>query len=348
MGDLVHGNIMAGACRRRPINIPEARVLLLYPIRFEPMYRRYLWGGRRLATVLGKSLGDGDDFAESWEVVDHGADQSRVAAGPLRGNTLRELVSDRGQELFGRHAPQPQFPLLFKFLDAQQNLSVQVHPDNQQAAKLDPPDLGKSEAWIILHAEPGSVIYAGLKRGFDRAALEREVDRNTTALCLHRFEPKVGDCIFIPAGTVHALGAGLVVAEIQQASDTTYRLFDWNRVGPDGKPRQLHIQQALNTIDYGRGPVLPQAPRPIDGYPLERLVECEHFMLDRWSMTGRHMLGGDQRFHLLSVVSGEVVVAGDPSGQPLTRGQTLLLPASCGKVSVTAPNHAVVLDMYLP
>src|SRR5207245_2472669 len=111
------------------------------------------------------------------------------------------------------------------------------------------PDLSKTEAWVVLHAEPGSLIYAGLKRGFDRAALQREVQRGTTELCLHRLEPKPGDCLFIPAGTVHALGAGLLVAEIQEASDTTFRLFDWNRVGPDGNPRPLHVEQALATID---------------------------------------------------------------------------------------------------
>ena len=149
---------------------------------------------------------------------------------------------------------------MFKFLDAQKTLSVQVHPNDDQAARLDPPDLGKTEAWVVLAAEPGSRIYAGLKRGFDRHALEREVHRGTCELCLHSFEPQPGDCVFIPAGTVHALGAGLVVAEIQQASDTTFRLFDWNRVDRDGKPRPLHIRESLDTINYLRGQVQPQTP----------------------------------------------------------------------------------------
>ena len=214
----------------------------LYPLRFEPIFRRYLWGGRRLGTVLGKPIGEGSDYAESWEVVDHGADQSRVAFGPLAGTTLGELVREHGHELLGRHHPQPQFPLLIKLLDAQQKLSVQVHPNDEQAARLDTPDYGKTEAWVVLAAEPGSRIYAGLKRGFDRPALERELNRGTCELCLHHFEPRVGDCVFLPAGTVHALGGGLLIAEVQQSSDTTYRLFDWNRVGPDGRPRALHIE----------------------------------------------------------------------------------------------------------
>ena len=140
----------------------------LYPLRFEPIFRRYIWGGRKLGTLLNKSIGEGNDFAESWEMVDRGADQSRVVAGPLAGKTLGELVANHGQELLGRHHPQPRFPLLFKFLDCEKTLSVQVHPNDQQAAKLNPPDLGKTEAWVVLSAEPGSLIYAGLKRGFDR------------------------------------------------------------------------------------------------------------------------------------------------------------------------------------
>lgn len=321
---------------------------MLYPLRFQPTFRHYLWGGRRLAAVLGKTLDDGDHFAESWEVVDHGEDQSRVAFGPLRGVTLHEIVEQYGAELFGRHAPPDQFPLLFKFLDAHQNLSVQVHPNDEQAARRQPPDLGKTEAWVVLHAEPGSLVYAGLKRGFDRPALEREVHRGATELCLHSFSPQPGDCIFIPAGTIHALGAGLVVAEIQQASDTTFRLFDWNRVGPEGKPRTLHVEQALETIDYSRGPIVAQTPQPTADPQVKRLVACDKFVLDRWALTRARQAGGDDRFHILAVLSGEVEVDGDPSGSPLRKGETLLLPASCGSTTVRAASDVVLLDMYLP
>ena len=146
----------------------------LYPLRFQPIFRRYVWGGRRLESVLGKPLGEGGDYAESWEIVDHGDDQSVVTAGAFAGTTLNELVTTHGQELLGMHDPQARFPLLFKLLDAHRALSVQVHPDDTRAAKLDPPDLGKTEAWVVLHADPGSLIYAGLKRGFDREALARE------------------------------------------------------------------------------------------------------------------------------------------------------------------------------
>lgn len=320
----------------------------LYTLRFEPIFRRYLWGGRRLESVLGKPLPPGDDYAESWEVVDHGDDQSIVLAGTLAGTSLHELVRDWGSELMGRHRPLRQFPLLFKFLDAHRNLSVQVHPNDQQAALLDPPDFGKTEAWIVLHAEPGSTIYAGLKRGFDKDAFAREVSRGTTELCLHAFQPRVGDCLFIPAGTVHALGAGLMVAEIQQASDTTFRIFDWNRVGADGVPRQLHIERALDVIDFEHGPVMVRQPTPTDRPHVQRLVECDKFLLDRWEFSGPQSIGGDDRCHLVAVLAGSLIVAGDPLDVPLVPGQTCLIPAVCGELEIQAAGPTVLLDIYLP
>lgn len=325
----------------------------LYPLRFAPIFRRYLWGGRRLGTLLNKPIGPGDDYAESWEVVDRGDDQSRVLAGPLAGRNLGELVRDHGGELFGRHAPQERFPLLFKFLDANQVLSVQVHPNDEQAARLTPPDVGKTEAWVVLAAEPGSVIYAGLKRGFDRRALEREIAPGTVHLCLHKIEPRVGDCIFLPAGTVHALGKGLIIAEIQQSSDTTFRLFDWNRSGPDERPRPLHIDQALEVIDYERGPVEPQQPQPTETPAVERLVACDKFVLDRWTLSEPRRIGGDERFHLLSILEGDVSVEGDALKRPLRRGETMLLPASPGlatlkPVTLSKDQRIVLLDIYLP
>lgn len=328
---------------------PEVSMMSpLYPLRFEPIYRRYLWGGRRLETVLSKRLGPGEDYAESWEICDREADQSVVTAGALVGTRLCDLVSQRGAELLGRHAPQARFPLLFKFIDAQKHLSVQVHPDDARAALLTPPDLGKTEAWVILAAEPGSSIYSGLKRGFDRQAFERELARGTCELCLHRFEPKAGDCLLLPAGMVHALGAGLVVAEIQQASDTTYRVFDWNRVGPDGKPRQLHIEQALEAIDYGLGPAQPQIPQATQNPHVSRLASCDKFVLDRWSFDSPQVLGGDNRCHLLAVLEGEVCVPDDPVGDPLRFGGTMLVPASTGPLILQPRGRTTLLCAYLP
>lgn len=320
----------------------------LYPLRFEPILRRYLWGGRRLAEALGKPLGEGDDYAESWEVCDRGDAQSVVSAGPLAGTTLGELVRTRGQELLGRHWPVSRFPLLFKFLDAQKTLSVQVHPRDEHAARLNPPDFGKTEAWVVLDAQPGSLIYAGLKRGFDRAALERELLRGTCELCLHRFEPKPGDCVFLPAGMVHAIGQGLLIAEIQQSSDVTYRLFDWNRVGPDGQPRALHIEQSLEVIDFSLGPAAPEQPRATGHPDVERLVECDKFVLDRRTLVSPHALSGDDHCRLIAVVEGEIGISGDFDGFSLKKGHTTLVPASEAHLQIAPKERAVLLEVYLP
>lgn len=320
----------------------------LYPLRFEPIFRRYLWGGRKLGTMLGKAIAEGNDYAESWEVVDRDDDQSRVAAGPLAGTTLGELVKDRGLELCGRHHPQRRFPLLFKFLDCEKVLSVQVHPSDELAAKMNPPDFGKTEAWVVVAAEPGSLIYAGLKRGMDRAALEREVQRGTCELCLNRLEPEPGDCLFLPAGMLHSLGAGLVIAEIQQSSDVTYRLFDWNRLGPDGQPRPLHVREALDAINYKLVGVRPQVPRLAGRAGVERLVECDKFVLDRWQIGEPRQLELDGRFHILSVLAGAVNVGGDPCGEPLKLGQTMLLPAALASCRLEPLTATTILDIYLP
>ena len=234
--------------------------------------------------------------------------------------------------MLGRHAPQPQFPLLFKFLDAQKNLSVQVHPNDQQAAQLTPPDRGKTEAWIVMHTAPGSRIYAGLKPGIDRESLRKSVQEGWADECLHWFEPAVGDCIFIPAGTVHAIGTGLVIAEIQQSSDTTFRLFDWNRVGGDGKPRPLHVPESLEIIDFEIGPRSPIPAQPTSLGHVQQLVACDKFVVDRWQFSTAKSLGGDNRCHILVPLGGAVRIERDACEDALKRGQTILIPAAAGTV----------------
>ena len=320
----------------------------LVPLRFEPIFRRYVWGGRRLHTLLGKPIGPEHDYAESWEIVDRDTVQSVVECGLYQGRTLGELCQRFGAALLGRHSTLARFPLLFKFLDANRSLSVQVHPNDSYAAKRASPDLGKTEAWVILHADPGSAIYAGLNPGCDRRTLEEAIRRGTTESCLHRFEPRPGDCVFLPAGTVHALGSGLVVAEVQQSSDLTYRLFDWNRAGSDGLPRPLHVREALEVIDFVKGPVLPQNPRRTDLPHVERLVCCEHFVLDRWCFAQPQALRVDDRFHLTAVIDGEVHISGDRLDVRLGRGDTALLPASSPPVVFEPTTPCTMLDVYLP
>lgn len=332
----------------------------MYPLRFEPIFRQYIWGGRRLATSLGKNIGPDGDYAESWEIVDHGNDQSLVAFGQLKSRSLASLISEFGEELLGSKVMeqisdprrpedlQNRFPLLFKFLDANRTLSVQVHPNDDLAMLLEPPDLGKTEAWYVLDAEPGAKIYAGLNPGVDSVLLEDAAATGNTDSVLHSFEPKPGDCIFIPAGAIHAIGEGLLVAEIQQSSDTTYRLFDWNRVDQSGNSRELHVNEAVHSTDYNLGPVAPQVPKSTDNPQVEQLVRCKKFEMNRWRTDSPGQIDCAGTFKILAVTKGEVEIEGDPSGEPLLMGQTMLLPASLNRINFTPKLSAEFLEIFVP
>lgn len=302
----------------------------LYPLQFVPLFRQYIWGGRRLGEVLGKPIGSEPRYAESWEVVDHGVDQSVVAEGPLQGRSLHSLLGEFGSQLWSGKRHGDAFPLLLKYLDCNRVLSVQVHPDDAYAAAMDTPDLGKTEAWYVIDAEPGSVIYAGLERGIDREAFATAIRTGQVADVLHTIPARSGDCIFIPAGTVHALGAGILVAEVQQSSDTTFRVFDWNRVGDDGHPRALHIDQALEVTDFERGEVTPQTPQLL-GDGGERLVGCDKFVLDRYALSRPISLeasGG----RILTLVDGGGTLSWSEGELSLPRGQSVLVPAAVGAI----------------
>lgn len=326
-----------------------------YPLRTHPFFRDYLWGGRRLQTILGKQIPAGGVWAESWEVVDHPEHSSVIDNGELAGKNLSQIVAADPHWLMGDHAAHHRsLPLLFKYLDCQRVLSVQVHPDDDYGLKMSPPDLGKTEAWYIMAAEPGAVLYAGLKSGVSAEELQRAVETGTVESCLHQIQPQAGDCVFIPAGTVHALGAGLLVAEIQQASNTTFRLFDWNRVDANGNPRQLHVSQSMEVIDFESGPRPMQTPQPTDQPARQRLVECEKFVLDRWqaspgAFADSWKVAGDGRLHLLTVPAGGVQLSWDEQSEILSRGQTVLLPAALPTVAVQPLDETTtLLDMYLP
>lgn len=303
---------------------------MLTPLVFHPIYRRYIWGGRGFATAFARDLPAGNDYAESWELVDRGGDQSVVAAGPWTGRSLGEIVRDHGPDLLGSRAAPARFPLLFKFLDACRDLSVQVHPDDARAARLATPDLGKTEAWYVVAAQPGSRIYAGLRPGVDAAALAAALEAGRCETVLHSFVARPGDCVFIPAGTVHAIGAGLLVAEIQQSSDVTYRLHDWNRTGPDGRPRPLHIEAGLEAVTQ-MGPVDPVASTATSDPAVRRLVTCPYFQLDEVRPGGTWAVGGDGGCHFLAVLEGRVTCAGAEGLPPLGPGGCLLVPAAAGR-----------------
>lgn len=316
------------------------------PLQFEPLLKTIRWGGTRLGSLLGKAIGNATDCAESWEIVDHGADQSRVVDGPYAGWTLHRLMEVHGDDLLGPGGNGAQFPLLVKYLDANDRLSVQVHPNDAQAKRHDPRENGKTEAWVIIAADPGSRVYAGLRAGIGIRQLRESVVAGRVAETLHSFEVGAGDCIFIPAGTVHAIGEGILLAEVQQSSDLTFRLDDWGRVGSDGRPRELHIEQALECIDFDRGPVGPISPSPrSDGS--EELVRCDYFTMTRHRGPGSRALPAGKCRVLLGL-AGESTLRHASGENRLGLGETLLIPAACGAVELEPAAGGIVLETVVP
>lgn len=274
-----------------------------------------VWGGRRLETLLGRRLPLASRIGESWELVDRGDAQSVVHDGPLRGCTLHELWTRHREAVFGTGLPETKrFPLLCKILDAQDRLSVQVHPPAAVA-----PQLGgepKTEMWYLLDTQPGSAIYAGLKNGVTRAAFEKSLAEGRVAETVHLLPTHSGDAIFIPSGRIHAIGAGNLIVEVQQNSDTTFRVFDWNRLGLDGKPRSLHLEESLASIDFADAEPAFAAPNG------ETLIECPHFRVEKWLLDAARRDPGPG-FAIFTVVAGAV----ECGGQRFARGTFFLLPA---------------------
>lgn len=286
------------------------------PICFVPQYHTRVWGGRRLETMLGRSLPDDQPYGESWELSDRPDCQSVVAAGPLAGLTLNQLWQGHRREIFGEALaadPRPRFPLLIKVLDCADDLSIQVHPPAAIA-----PDLGgepKSEMWHFVAVEPAARLYAGLRRGVTRDEFARSLETGAVAECVHAIRPAVGDSLMVPSGRLHALGGGLLVFEIQQNSDTTYRVFDWNRLGLDGRPRQLHVAESLRCIDFDD--FEPGLHPAAAGNPL---AECDHFVVERRTTAPTAAAPG-----LRLIMAIDPLVWGD---RQIAAGSVALWPAS--------------------
>lgn len=309
------------------------------PITFNPLYMERVWGGRELERVYGRSLPDPyQPFGESWEIVDRENEQSVVDCGPLAGTSLHDLWTTRRLEIFGTgYGNHPRFPLLIKVLDARDDLSIQVHPPVLLAASLG--GEAKTEMWFIAACDPGAKLYVGLKDGVSRADFERALAMGTVADCVHAICPQAGDSIFIPSGRLHAIGAGFLIHEIQQNSDTTYRVFDWNRLGLDGRARTLHVAQALASIDFSD--IEPAMDSPVG----ERLATCDYFHTDLKALAaGQALVVPDSsRFAILSVVDGALESA---AGRRFTKGCFMLLPRDAGPL--TAMENSSVLLVTLP
>lgn len=338
----------------------------LYPLRFAPIYKDYLWGGERLRTRFGRTLPK-ERIAESWEIADHPHGESVILNGPLRNRTLNELFHTRRFDLLGQNVALrrsiKRFPLILKYLDARLPLSVQVHPNDDLAAELGFSDSGKTEAWIVVDAVPGSKLWLGTNRDYSEADLENAVREGWLEQCLHPIDAKVGDCFFLPPGTLHALGAGIMVAEVQTNSDLTFRLFDWNRLDVDGRPRELKIAEALRSLLLPCGPVSPQRSFLTESPNCERLLICDRFVLNRWTVREPFVWKNDGRAHLWTVLSGTTTAIfnagrriaprslsgreGDPDAiEELREGDSILVPAMCPNLRWTIENkkHVVLLD----
>jgi len=286
------------------------------PLTFEPIFMERMWGGRKLETEFGKKLPANKRIGESWEIVDRPEAQSVVTNGPLKGKTLHELWTDYRNEIFGNLADAPRFPLLIKLLDAREKLSLQVHPPEKIAGELGGEP--KTECWYVAVAEPGAEIFVGFREPITRAQFERSLRAGSAADHVGTIRVNTGDAMFLLGGRFHAVGAGNLLVEIQQNSDTTYRVFDWNRVDENGKPRQLHVDQALQCIDFTD--VAPKLVQPKG----ELLVRHELFEIQKWNLDAPREVTRRGQFAIVCCLSGKLNCA----DVDLAPGEFFLLPAS--------------------
>ena len=330
---------------------------------FAPRLRHYLWGGRRLYELLGRALPDGPT-AESWEISGHPDAPSVVDRGPLAGVSLPDLVRRHGTDLVGLRgaaaARRGVFPVLVKLLDATHPLSVQVHPDDAYAEARLPGQTGKTELWHVLHADPGAQVICGLRPGVGRSELVEALERGAVRDVLLRAEVRPGDSVMVRAGTVHGILSGVFLVELQQTSDITYRIYDWDRKGPDGNARELHLERALEAIRFGRGDSGVTDPRVVEaGPPLrEEIGRSEHFVVERVRAGAGEVFESaleGESFEVWGVVEGSASVgaaAGPGRGGrgvvELDRGRFALLPATFGPFAATAATDMVALRCYLP
>jgi mannose-6-phosphate isomerase len=305
----------------------------IYPLRFEPIYQYRLWGGRRLAHWLKVPLPDKEPIGEAWLLSDRDEHPSRVANGPLKGRTIGQLMGHSPELILGKMAGRfRRFPLLLKFLDVDKMLSVQVHPPDGTADLLPKGETGKTEAWVILEAGPESRIYAGLTPGTTPSDL-RALSHKTADKYLASFAPQPGQAVLIEAGTVHSLGDGVVVFEVQENSDVTFRLYDWNHIDPKtGHPRALQTELALACVDFARGAVQPVAPVMEMTQPVmrERLVECSHFRLWRLRSAAPFHVGANDEPRVLVCIDGAGNVEHNGADFTMEKGAVMLLPAAVG------------------
>jgi mannose-6-phosphate isomerase len=299
---------------------------------FRPLYKERVWGGKKLATLFGRRLPSTNPIGESWELVDRSDAQSVVSEGKFSGTTLHELWTKHRSEIFGDGYDYERFPLLIKILDASDVLSVQVHPPVHRAIEF--AEEPKTEVWYFVAADEGAAIYVGLKDGATKANFESAVANGTVEDLLHRIPTRPDTFMFLPGGRLHAIDAGNVLFEVQQNSDTTYRVFDWNRVGLDGKPRTLHVEQSLQCIDFAD--FEPRLGEIRD----ERLVSHRCFTVDRWVLNQPRPANEEPKFSIFQVIRGTVSF---DTSREFRFGDLFMVPALCHRSLVSSKNGTAIV-----
>ncbi len=306
------------------------------PLTFKPIYKEKIWGGKKLKTVFNRKL-PAENIGESWELTTHANGMSVVSNGPFRGYTLAELVKKYPQEMIGTGlhiSGNGSFPLLIKFLDADNKLSIQVHPDDQYA-RLAEGEQGKTEMWYIVNAEPGARLIYGLKPGTSKEDFINALQKGQLEKCLNEVEVKKGEVYFIPAGTIHAIEEGILIAEIQQNSDTTYRVYDWNRIGRDGKSRPLHIHKALETINFNQtNNEFPSLISYKEGFTKKYLTACPYFAVELLKINKKYVLKPDGKFYILINIKGQGELSYQDMVTNLVPGKTVFIPANLKDVVI--------------
>ena len=324
---------------------------MLYPLKFHPLFKERIWGGDKLKSVLNKEYKGLPNCGESWEISGLPDNSTEVCSGALAGNTLEELVSvylgslvgDRVYEKFGNN-----FPLLIKFIDAQADLSVQVHPSDEFALSEEH-SLGKTEMWYVLQAEPGAKLVSGFKKSVSPEQVAHHLECGTLEQILHTVSVTAGDVFFLPAGRVHAIGAGILLAEIQQSSDITYRVYDYNRTDAQGKQRELHVEKALKVLDYEYREDIKTDYSIVANRPA-LLASCPYFqtsILELTSPYDKDIYSLDS-FVIYICLEGSGMVCWEGNTYPLTQGETMLIPASLLNYSIKPQDSMTLIETHIP
>ncbi len=307
--------------------------------KLEPAFKDYLWGGVKLREVYGKKC-DYEKVAESWELSTHPAGQSRIAGGEFDGWTLGDYLKELGPRALGKNCEKfENFPVLIKFIDAKEPLSIQVHPSDQYALEVEK-EYGKTEMWYVMDCEPGASLYFGVNRQVSREEFAQRIRDNTLLEVLNKVDVHPGDVFFIESGTIHAIGGGILICEIQQNSNCTYRVYDYGRLGADGKPRELHVEKALAVSRLTPSDTRDKqgAEEEIPGGRVKLLASCKYFTTRRYRVEGKVRLDLDGgSFLSLLCTEGSGAVTGPENAVAFAPADSLFVPAGAGEVEITGP-----------